>query len=110
MVNRFRQYALLTAAIDLVQWTSHRHISHVHGHSCANSAHVLPLARRLGGPSYSLTLHGALDVYGGDQGSKEKDTPFVCRVCRQFGFHIQGKTNSAYAIVTCSGGNIHELA
>jgi len=110
MVNRFRQYALLTAAIDLVQWTSHRHISHVHGHSCANSAHVLALARRLGGPSYSLTLHGDLDVYGGDHRSKMKDAAFVCAVGSHLVCQIKEKTNVADVIVTCMGVKISELA
>src|SRR5258708_19364275 len=100
MVNRFRQYALLTAAIDLVQWTSHRHIGHVHGHSCANSAHVLALAHRLGGPSYSLTLHGDLDVYGGDHRSKMKDAAFICAVGGHLVSQIQEKANIANVIVT----------
>jgi len=42
-VNRVRQSGLLAAAIDLVQWASETRIGHLHGHSCANSAHLLAL-------------------------------------------------------------------
>ena len=73
----FRHCALLAAAIDLVRWSRVQHIDHVHAHSCADAAHVLALARRIGGPAYSLTLHGDLDVYGTDHLSKMAAATFV---------------------------------
>jgi len=55
---------------------------HVHGHSCANSAHIVALARQMGGPPYSLTLHGDMDVYGKDHASKMVGASFVSVVTR----------------------------
>jgi glycosyltransferase involved in cell wall biosynthesis len=43
---------------------------HVHVHSCAGAADVARMARLLGGPTYSLTLHGPLGDYGPDQRAK----------------------------------------
>jgi colanic acid/amylovoran biosynthesis glycosyltransferase len=75
--NRLRHYILLGSALDLVRWTQQKQINHVHAHSCADAAHVLALARRMGGPPYSLTLHGDLEVYGTDHRSKMRDAAFV---------------------------------
>jgi colanic acid/amylovoran biosynthesis glycosyltransferase len=110
IVNRLRQYGLLASAIDLVEWASQTRISHLHGHSCANSAHVLALANRLGGPSYSLTLHGDPDIYGGDYRSKMKDAAFICVVGSHLVTQIQEKANVAKVIVTCMGVKTEELA
>jgi colanic acid/amylovoran biosynthesis glycosyltransferase len=71
---------LLIAAIDLVAWARENNIEHIHGHSCANTAHVLALANRIGGIPYSLTLHGDLDIYGSDHPLKMKNAKFVCAV------------------------------
>lgn len=43
---------------------------HIHVHSCANSAHVAMFAKVMGGPDYSLTLHGPMDDYGKNQAQK----------------------------------------
>lgn len=43
---------------------------HIHVHSCANSAHVAMFCKLIGGPDYSLTLHGPLDDYGKNQAQK----------------------------------------
>jgi colanic acid/amylovoran biosynthesis glycosyltransferase len=78
--NRLRLQGLLISAANLVQWAKRERIDHIHAHSCADAAHVLALARRVGGPPYSLTLHGDLDVYGTDHRSKMADASFVCVV------------------------------
>jgi colanic acid/amylovoran biosynthesis glycosyltransferase len=85
VVDRIRRYALLSSAIDLVEWATTQRIEHIHGHSFADSAHVLALARRMGGPPYSLTLHGDLIVYGGDHHLKSQRAVFVCAV----GHHLR---------------------
>jgi colanic acid/amylovoran biosynthesis glycosyltransferase len=74
---QLRQHALLASAIGLVDWARRQRIDHIHGHSCADTAHVLALARRAGGPPYSLTLHGDLEVYGTDHRSKMEGAAFV---------------------------------
>jgi len=68
---------LLASAVDLVCWAKKNRIDHVHGHSCANSAHLLAIARRMGGPPYSLTLHGDLDVYGTDHRLKMAEAKVI---------------------------------
>ena len=45
-------------------------IRHVHAHSAGNSAMIAALSRHAGGPSYSVTLHGALSDYGPAQNFK----------------------------------------
>ena len=87
--NRLKQFGLVASAVDLVQWARLNCIDHIHGHSCADVAHVLSLARHLGGPPYSLTLHGDLDVYGIDHYSKMKEAAFVCAV----GDHCGSRSN-----------------
>jgi glycosyltransferase involved in cell wall biosynthesis len=49
---------------------------HLHVHSCADAAQVAALARLLGGPPYSLTLHGPLADYGGNQRGKWRGAAF----------------------------------
>jgi colanic acid/amylovoran biosynthesis glycosyltransferase len=85
--GRMRQYGLLASAVDLLRWARLTRIDHIHGHSCADTAHVLALARRMGAPPFSLTLHGDLEVYGTDHRSKMEEAAFVCVV----GNHLRQK-------------------
>lgn len=109
VADRARHAGLLLAAIDLVQWARRMRIDHVHGQSCANSAHVLALAHRLGGPSFSLTLHGDLDVYGGDHRSKMKEATFVSAVGSHLIGQLRDKADIADVVVTCMGVDTAEL-
>ncbi len=72
-----RAGGLLASAVELLARSNSAGFSHVHAHSCANAAHVVALARLLGGPSYSLTLHGDLKVYGDGHALKFRDATFV---------------------------------
>jgi colanic acid/amylovoran biosynthesis glycosyltransferase len=78
--ERARILALLPCAADLVAVSQELGIEHVHIHSCANAAHLGALSRLLGGPSYSLTLHGDLPVYGVDHARKMAHSAFVSTV------------------------------
>lgn len=80
--DRAKLLALLPCAADLVAHAEERGIEHVHVHSCANAAHLALLAKLLGGPRYSLTLHGDLPVYGVDHRSKMGRASFVAAVTR----------------------------
>jgi colanic acid/amylovoran biosynthesis glycosyltransferase len=110
--TRIRHLALLAAAVDLVQWAKRESVEHIHGHSCADAAHVLALARCAGGPSYSITLHGDLEVYGTDHVQKLKDAAFVCAV----GSHLRQQlveragVPGQRIIVTCMGVETSKLA
>lgn len=57
-------------------------VTHAHGHSCANVAHLLAMVSLAAGPSYSLSLHGGLDVYGDNHTVKFQRAKFVATVTR----------------------------
>jgi glycosyltransferase involved in cell wall biosynthesis len=71
---------LLLTAADLLLHVRQLGLDHIHAHSCADAAHVVALCRLLGGPPYSLTLHGDLPVYGRDHRSKMAGAKFVACV------------------------------
>ena len=53
-----RHAAYLMEACALRRLAAHDGIHHIHAHYATNPAAVALLCRRLGGPSYSLTVHG----------------------------------------------------
>lgn len=80
--GRLKVAALLGCAADLAAKCEELSIDHLHVHSCANAAHIAAMARLLGGPRYSLTLHGDLPVYGSDHRQKMQRASFVSVVTR----------------------------
>lgn len=74
---RLKHRALLSAAFSLREFSRARSLEHIHVHSCANAAHVAALCHLLGGPPYSLTLHGDLNVYGDAHAQKFRHAKFV---------------------------------
>ena len=54
----FHHLAYLAEACRVVQWTEAERIDHLHAHFGTNPAEVAMLARELGGPPYSFTVHG----------------------------------------------------
>jgi len=91
--ERARLAGLLGCAADLVARAEQLGIEHVHVHSCANAAHITAMARLLGGPSYSLTLHGDLPVYGVDHRQKAKHARFVSVVTRPLQAQVLAATD-----------------
>jgi len=75
--DRVKRLGLMLCAADLIRYTRKYGIRHIHCHSAAEGAHLVALCRLLGGPTYSLTLHGDLPVYGTDHRSKMADAAFV---------------------------------
>lgn len=71
---------LLLPAAELVALARAEELDHIHIHSLANAAHLGALAQRLGGPTFSLTLHGDLPVYGRDHAAKLREAAFVTAV------------------------------
>jgi glycosyltransferase involved in cell wall biosynthesis len=57
----------IPAAQRLIRHCRARGIAHVHVHSCGRAALIAAIARRMGGPRYSLSLHGPLSDYGPGQ-------------------------------------------
>lgn len=67
----------LACAADLICHATHHGIEHLHVHSSADAAHIAAMARLMGGPPFSLHLHGDLEVYGEDHVQKFRDAAFV---------------------------------
>jgi colanic acid/amylovoran biosynthesis glycosyltransferase len=68
--KKLRGLGMVLCAGDLRAHCRRVGIKHVHVHSCADAAHVAAMCESIGGPSYSLTLHGDLPVYGVDHAAK----------------------------------------
>jgi colanic acid/amylovoran biosynthesis glycosyltransferase len=75
--ERLRVAGMSLAAANLVDYCAGHAIDHIHVHSCANTAHVVAMARRMGGPTFSLHLHGDLPVYGSEHRAKMRDALFI---------------------------------
>lgn len=56
--------------------------THVHSHSCASSAVLCMLARRLAGVTYSLTLNANIEWWGGAMDRKFGEARFVIAITR----------------------------
>lgn len=65
------------AAAQLVRSARRHGLHHVHVHSCGRSAMIAAIAERMGGPDYSLTLHGPLSDYGPGQNFKWRGARFA---------------------------------
>lgn len=57
-VGVLRHLVYLAEAALLVQWCEQDQITHLHTHFGTNSAEVALLSHMLGGPTYSITIHG----------------------------------------------------
>lgn len=81
--GRARMLALLAMGARLKRIAREQGWDHVHVHSCADSLNIAMFAQRLGGPSYSLTLHGpTLDGYGPNQRQKWRYARFATIISR----------------------------
>jgi glycosyltransferase involved in cell wall biosynthesis len=78
-----RNLVALACGAELL-WLSERHgFSHVHVHSCGSSALIAAFCSRLGGPSYSLTLHNPLSTFGPHQPEKWRNASFGIVITRR---------------------------
>ncbi|MTH80083.1 exopolysaccharide biosynthesis GT4 family glycosyltransferase EpsE [Paracoccus aestuariivivens] len=73
----------MPAADRLVKTAKERGIDHVHVHSCGRAALIAAMAYRMGGPRYSLTLHGPLEDYGPGQHYKWRYAQFATIITRK---------------------------
>ncbi|MDQ7777515.1 exopolysaccharide biosynthesis GT4 family glycosyltransferase EpsE [Paracoccus aminovorans] len=81
--GRARMLALLAMGARLKRIAREQGWRHVHVHSCADSLNIAMFAERLGGPSYSLTLHGpTLEGYGPNQRQKWRHARFATIISR----------------------------
>jgi glycosyltransferase involved in cell wall biosynthesis len=80
--EKVRLAGLIPSAIELLLACHAEKIGHIHCHSCASAAHLVNICHRMGGPPFSLSLHGDLPVYGKDQARKMADAQFVACVTK----------------------------
>ncbi|KMK65638.1 exopolysaccharide biosynthesis GT4 family glycosyltransferase EpsE [Puniceibacterium sp. IMCC21224] len=73
----------LSAAEQLVRHAHAEQLDHIHVHSCGRAALIAALAHKMGGPPYSLTLHGPLSDYGPGQRFKWADAAFATIITRK---------------------------
>jgi glycosyltransferase involved in cell wall biosynthesis len=64
-------------------------LDHVHVHSCGRAALIAAFAHKMGGPRYSLTLHGPLEDYGPGQRVKWRDASFATIITHKILHEIQ---------------------
>ncbi len=67
----------IPAAQALIRHCRAKGIGHVHVHSCGRAALLAAIAHKMGGPDYSITLHGPLSDYGPGQAFKWRNAAFA---------------------------------
>ncbi|MGI1663198.1 exopolysaccharide biosynthesis GT4 family glycosyltransferase EpsE [Palleronia sp. KMU-117] len=104
-----KNLGLVAVAATLRSLAARAGLDHVHIHSCANSANIGAMARLMGGPSYSLTLHGGLSVYGSDHAMKFAGASFVSAVTRPLAAEIAAVAPALRAPVIMMGVDTDEF-
>lgn len=74
---------LVLVAIRLIGFLRNNGISHLHIHSCADSAYLGLFSHWLNNISYSMTLHGPLCYYGIHQNEKWSNASFALTVTKK---------------------------
>jgi len=74
--EKIQQSIFVMLGADLVDFSKKNNISHIHVHSCANTANITLYSRFMNGPTYSMTLHGPIKDYGNNQINKWKNAHF----------------------------------
>jgi colanic acid/amylovoran biosynthesis glycosyltransferase len=72
--------ALMLIAARLIAFMRAKRLTHIHSHSCADSALIAMFANRLAYITYSLTLHGNLLHYGRQQRAKWRYAAFAITI------------------------------
>lgn len=101
--EKLRLLALLPSAAMLADDACKQGVTHLHIHSCADSAHLGTLVNILCDLPYSLTLHGDLPVYGKDHAAKFKRASFVTAVTRPLAQQIHSVSPQTDAPVIWMG-------
>ena len=109
-----RHLAYLVEAAYLLRIIRRERIEHVHVHFGSNAATVARLIRRLGGPPYSMAIHGPGDFdapLGFDLRGKIKEADFVTAISHYCRAQLYRWADPAdwgkIHIVRCTIGNMH---
>ena len=73
----------------LVRIAAEERLDHLHVHSCGRAALIAMLARRMGGPPYSITLHGPMQDYGAGQRFKWRAAEFATIITRKLRAEVE---------------------
>lgn len=79
----------LPMAARLVSVANRERLKHVHVHSFGRAALIAALAKMMGGPSYSATLHGPISDYGSGQRIKWRHAAFATVITKQLLDEVQ---------------------
>jgi glycosyltransferase involved in cell wall biosynthesis len=102
LIERIKIAGMVFCSLDFVAFARRSKLEHVHVHSCAQAAHIVAMAYLLGGPPYSLHLHGDLAVYGKDHASKMQCATFVAAAARPMEREIVDVVGlSEHRVCTC---------
>ncbi|NJL62389.1 MAG: glycosyltransferase family 4 protein [Methylacidiphilales bacterium] len=80
---------LIFISCVLAREISKRNIEHLHCHSCANSAILAMMVKRLTGTPYSLTLNANIEWWGGAMKEKFSDAKFTIAIAKWLFEQIQ---------------------
>lgn len=87
-----KHLAYLAEACALVRLCEERGVSHIHAHFGTNPPAVARLCRRLGGPTYSFTIHGPdewTDPHGYELAAKTHEANFVACISHYTGAQLR---------------------
>lgn len=88
--QRLRLLMIAVISAKLVRLSKDRGWSHIHVHSCAESAHIAMFASKLSGLTYSLSLLGpTLEQYGPNQEFKWKNAAFGLAISKLLYQHVR---------------------
>lgn len=89
--ERLKMFAIILSAAFLKKICREKCLPHVHVHSCANASSVAMFARLMGGPTYSLTLHGPMHDYGSNQEKKWKHAAYCIVITEELHSEVKDK-------------------
>ncbi|MBU0621579.1 MAG: glycosyltransferase [Gammaproteobacteria bacterium] len=70
----------LAEACHILPWLKSFGANHVHAHFSTNSTEVVMLANAMGGPPFSFTVHGQVELYYGGLAEKVRRAAFVVAI------------------------------
>lgn len=92
--ERMKMFAMMIAGGFLKNFCKKNNLTHVHVHSCANSANVALFSRLIGGPTYSLTLHGPMQDYGTNQARKWASAAYCIVITKELMEEVNTKLSN----------------
>lgn len=111
--DKLRHCSFVILAAQLKRYSNKKAIEHIHVHSCANTANIALYTFLLGGPSYSMTLHGPLRDYGNNQVNKWKNASFGIVITQDLHnelAHIIGSKSLPKLYIAPMGVNIDKFS